>query len=246
MRLADLVTASFLALLGGLVVFDAVRLGTGWGTDGPQSGFLPFWLGALLIAACVTIFLQAARRADGSPFVTRQQLGPVLKVLAPAVAFVALLGGALRRRYHVGALQHPGRAVVGRDDLRRVPAGPTGTGRPGAHGRLHLVVRRRAVLDRPHHVLRAPAGGGRAEVRAARVLRDPAPDVLELRGARGRQPGQVAGRDPARLHPGRRGARRRDRSAPDDVRLPGPHEGLRLHRRGDRSLRNRRDPPVGG
>jgi len=91
MRLADLVTASFLALLGGLVVFDAVRLGTGWGTDGPQSGFLPFWLGALLIAACVTIFLQAAWRADGAPFVTRQQLGPVLKVLAPAVAFVALI-----------------------------------------------------------------------------------------------------------------------------------------------------------
>ena len=91
MRLADLVTASFLALLGGLVVFDAVRLGTGWGTDGPQSGFLPFWLGALMIAACMTIFLQAAWRADGAPFVARQQLGPVLKVLAPAVAFVALI-----------------------------------------------------------------------------------------------------------------------------------------------------------
>jgi|SRR5882762_3885932 len=91
MRLADLVTASFLALLGGLVVFDAVRLGTGWGTDGPQSGFLPFWLGTLMIAACLAIVVQAARRADGKPFVTRQQLGPVLKVLTPALAFVALI-----------------------------------------------------------------------------------------------------------------------------------------------------------
>ena len=90
MRLADLVTASFLALLGGLVVFDAVRLGIGWGTDGPQSGFVPFWLGALMIVACVALFFQAARHADGAPFVTRQQLGPVLKVLTPAVAFVAL------------------------------------------------------------------------------------------------------------------------------------------------------------
>jgi len=90
MRLADLVTASLLALLGGLVVFDAVRLGTGWGTDGPQSGFVPFWLGALLIVACVAILVQAVRRADGKPFVTRQQLGPVLKVLVPAVGFVAL------------------------------------------------------------------------------------------------------------------------------------------------------------
>jgi putative tricarboxylic transport membrane protein len=90
MRFADLVTASFLALLGGLVVFDAVRLGTGWGTDGPQSGFVPFWLGALMVVASVAILFQAARRADGKPFVTRQQLEPVLKVLAPAVGFVAL------------------------------------------------------------------------------------------------------------------------------------------------------------
>ena len=90
MRLADLITASILALLGGLVVFDAIRLGVGWGTDGPQSGFFPFWLGALMITACAVIVLQATLRAAGQPFVTRQQLGPVLKVLWPAVALVAL------------------------------------------------------------------------------------------------------------------------------------------------------------
>lgn len=90
MRVADLITASGLALLGGLVVFDALRLGIGWGTDGPQSGFLPFWLGALLIVTCAAILLQAAFRGGGKPFVTRQQLGPVAKVLAPAVALVVL------------------------------------------------------------------------------------------------------------------------------------------------------------
>src|SRR2546425_8141125 len=66
MRLADLITASFLALLGGVVVFDAVRLGIGWGTDGPQSGFFPFWLGVLMITACAAILFQAARRATRS------------------------------------------------------------------------------------------------------------------------------------------------------------------------------------
>jgi hypothetical protein len=34
MRVADLVTASMLALVGGIVVLDALRLGIGWGTDG--------------------------------------------------------------------------------------------------------------------------------------------------------------------------------------------------------------------
>jgi putative tricarboxylic transport membrane protein len=90
MRIADFVTASFLMVVGGVDVFDAVRLGIGWGTDGPQSGFFPFWLGVFMIAACAVIVVQAARRPDAKPFVTRTQLGPVLKVLWPAVALVVL------------------------------------------------------------------------------------------------------------------------------------------------------------
>src|SRR2546430_14436907 len=90
MRVADLVTASVLLLVGGVVVFDAVGIGIGWGTDGPKSGFFPFWLGMLLIAACALILGQAARRVDAKPFVRREQLGPVLKVLWPAVALVVV------------------------------------------------------------------------------------------------------------------------------------------------------------
>jgi hypothetical protein len=91
MRAADLVTASVLLLLGGVVLFDAVRLGIGWGTDGPKSGFLPFWLGLIMVAMCVAIFLQALRRAPQRAFVRREQLGPVLKVLWPALALVVVM-----------------------------------------------------------------------------------------------------------------------------------------------------------
>lgn len=90
MRIADLVTAAFLILIGGVVVYDAARLGIGWGTDGPKSGFFPFWLGVLMIAACAGIVLQAWRRDGPRAFVTREQLGPVLKVLWPALAMVLL------------------------------------------------------------------------------------------------------------------------------------------------------------
>ena len=89
MRAADLTTAAVLFLLGAVVLFDAVRLGIGWGTDGPKSGFFPFWLAALMMAACVAIAAHAARREASRPFVTREQLSPVLKVLWPAVAMVA-------------------------------------------------------------------------------------------------------------------------------------------------------------
>jgi len=91
MRVADLVTASALLLLGGVVVYDAARLGIGWGTDGPKSGFFPFWLGVILIAMCGAILVQAAQSGASRPFVRRESRGPVLKVLWPAVATVVLM-----------------------------------------------------------------------------------------------------------------------------------------------------------
>src|SRR3989442_4994635 len=90
MRVAGLVPASVLLLVGGVVVFDAVGIGSGGGPAGPKGGFFRFWLGMLLIAACALIRGQAARRVDAKPFVRREQLGPVLKVLWPAVALVVL------------------------------------------------------------------------------------------------------------------------------------------------------------
>jgi hypothetical protein len=44
-------------------------------------------------------------------------------------AVVHLLGCAVRRGDHVDPVQHPGRALVGRDHLRRLSDGPAGQGR---------------------------------------------------------------------------------------------------------------------
>jgi putative tricarboxylic transport membrane protein len=91
MRAADVVTASILLLFGGLVLLDATRLGFGWGTDGPQSGFFPFWLALLMVLTCALIVIQAMRASSQGPFVDRAKLAPVLKVLWPALAAVALM-----------------------------------------------------------------------------------------------------------------------------------------------------------
>jgi len=91
MRTADIVTASVLMLLGGVVLVDAVRLGIGWGTDGPRSGFFPFWLALVMVATCALILVQAVRRPSPRPFATREQTRPVLKVLWPAAAMVLLM-----------------------------------------------------------------------------------------------------------------------------------------------------------
>jgi putative tricarboxylic transport membrane protein len=88
MRTADLVTALVLMAVGVLVLADALRLGIGWGTDGPRSGFFPFWLAILLLGCCVAIAIQAWRRQSDKPFLSRDSVGPVLKVLLPATAAV--------------------------------------------------------------------------------------------------------------------------------------------------------------
>jgi hypothetical protein len=90
MRIADLITAAVLMLLGGVVIYDAVRLGIGWGTSGPGSGFFPFWLAVIMVLTCALILLQALRRPSSRPFVTRAAAGPVLAVLGPAAGMVVL------------------------------------------------------------------------------------------------------------------------------------------------------------
>jgi hypothetical protein len=90
-RAADLTTAAILIAGGLLVLGDALRLGIGWGTDGPKSGFFPFWLALIMMGTCLAIAVQAWRRKDRRPFIPRDGLAPVLTMLAPATGFVVLV-----------------------------------------------------------------------------------------------------------------------------------------------------------
>jgi putative tricarboxylic transport membrane protein len=93
MRAADLITALGLIVVGVVVVADALRLGIGWGLEGPRSGFFPFWLAVGMVATAAIVLLQALRRASAGPFVTAARLRPVLAVLLPATAMVIVMEG---------------------------------------------------------------------------------------------------------------------------------------------------------
>ena len=89
-RTVDVITAAAILLVGAVVIVDAVRLGVGWGTDGPKSGFFPFWLGTTLVLASAALIVTAWQRGDPRPCVGRARLKPVLIVLLPAVGLVVL------------------------------------------------------------------------------------------------------------------------------------------------------------
>jgi hypothetical protein len=86
----ELLVAGLLAGIAALVMADSWRVGIGWGLEGPQAGFFPFYVGLILLGAAGTTLvanLLPASRARGD-FVDREGFGRVLSVLVPAVVFV--------------------------------------------------------------------------------------------------------------------------------------------------------------
>jgi hypothetical protein len=89
-RAMELVVAVLLFVVGAIVVYDSYRLGSKWGSDGPQSGYFPFYIGLLICISSVVNFVQAllAKRLDPEIFVAWGPLKLVLTVLVPAAVYV--------------------------------------------------------------------------------------------------------------------------------------------------------------
>jgi len=83
-------TAIAIFFVGLLVMVDNYKLGAGWAEDGPQSGYFPFRVGAIICIASVIVFVQTLFGKDRSTktFVTWVRLKLVLKVLLPTIAYV--------------------------------------------------------------------------------------------------------------------------------------------------------------
>lgn len=86
----DAVVAAVLFVIGAVVIVQARRLGAGWTSDGPGSGYFPFYVGLILCIASLGIFYQAVfgKSRDTGAFVDRVQAARVLSVLAPAAVYV--------------------------------------------------------------------------------------------------------------------------------------------------------------
>ena len=89
----EIAVALLLLVIGGLVIWDSLRIGIGWADDGPKSGYFPFYVGLMLVAASAWTLGRALVTGRGSlaEFATRGQLALVLSVLVPMVIYVALI-----------------------------------------------------------------------------------------------------------------------------------------------------------
>jgi len=92
-RAVEIVVYVLLLGLAAVLGYDNYRSGIGWASDGPKSGYLPFYLCLILAGASLwglgSVFYN--RSAAARTFVTRDQLRRVLQVFIPTAAFCALL-----------------------------------------------------------------------------------------------------------------------------------------------------------
>ncbi len=67
------------------------HIGAGWAPDGPQAGYFPLRIGAIIFVACLAVLWQAWRTASDATFVTWPQLRQVAVILVPLTIYVALI-----------------------------------------------------------------------------------------------------------------------------------------------------------
>ena len=89
-RTVDAVVAVILFVFGAVVVYEARILGAGWTSDGPGSGYFPFYIGLIICISALGVFYQAtfSKERDTGDFVDRVQLRRVASVLLPALVYV--------------------------------------------------------------------------------------------------------------------------------------------------------------
>jgi len=90
-RLWEVMVAVGFLVFGSVVAWDSHRLGASWGSDGPQAGYFPFYIGVFIIVSSIVNLYMALRAADTKPFVEWGQLRLILAVMLPSIAYVALI-----------------------------------------------------------------------------------------------------------------------------------------------------------
>jgi hypothetical protein len=90
-RTWEFVVAGLFLAVGALVVWESRRLGSQWGSDGPQAGYFPFYVGSIICVSSIVNLYAAVAKADHGAFVQWGQLRMILTVLLPSLAYVALI-----------------------------------------------------------------------------------------------------------------------------------------------------------
>jgi putative tricarboxylic transport membrane protein len=81
-----------MAVFSLIVIAGSLQVGIGWGAEGPKAGFVPFYVGLLILGSSIVNFgTLVAEGADKRLFAEWGQLTKVLSILVPTSIYVAVI-----------------------------------------------------------------------------------------------------------------------------------------------------------
>ena len=88
-RTVETGVALFILVLGIVTMVGSLKVGIGWAAEGPQSGFFPFWVGAVIVLTSSINFVRALAISPARLFAEWGQIARVRKVVIPMAIYVA-------------------------------------------------------------------------------------------------------------------------------------------------------------
>ena len=91
-RSVEIGVAAFMALLALIGIYGSIRVGIGWGDEGPRAGFFPFYVSIIVLIACaINMISTITISGQGKVFAEWNQLRQVVSVLLPTIIYVGLV-----------------------------------------------------------------------------------------------------------------------------------------------------------
>lgn len=89
-RAMEIIAALVIFTLGVVMMLDNYKIGAGWANDGPESGYFPFRIGAILCFASAVVMLRSLldKQNKRTIFVSWERFKLMLQVLLPTVIYV--------------------------------------------------------------------------------------------------------------------------------------------------------------
>jgi putative tricarboxylic transport membrane protein len=81
--------ALFMALLAVAGIVGSLKVGIGWGAEGPKAGFFPFYISLIVLVSCAVNLVSAMRTFTGRElFAEWGQIRQVMSVVIPTTVYV--------------------------------------------------------------------------------------------------------------------------------------------------------------
>ena len=91
-RTLEMGVAAAIVIFGLIAVIGSLQVGIGWGAEGPQAGFFPFYVGLMVIGSgLINLYQAMTGQFGGGLFASWAQLRQVLSVVIPTAVYVAVI-----------------------------------------------------------------------------------------------------------------------------------------------------------